>query len=103
MRRRQTRRALPTNSTAWRNIRAAHLASEPLCRHCALKDRVTAATDVDHVDGDAANNCTSNLQALCRSCHSTKTVRENGGFGQPTWNPNGRARFHEPDELSTEN
>lgn len=95
VKRRQTRRALPTNSTTWRKIRAVHLAGEPLCRHCALQNRVTAATDVDHVDGDDANNDRSNLQSLCRSCHSAKTVRENGGFGQQSWNPNGRTRFHE--------
>ncbi|WP_369970429.1 HNH endonuclease signature motif containing protein [Stenotrophomonas rhizophila] len=63
-------------------MRAGHLALEPLCRACAAKSRVTAATDVDHIDGDDANNEPSNLQSLCHPCHSAKTARENGGFGR---------------------
>ncbi|MDU1660498.1 MAG: HNH endonuclease signature motif containing protein [Stenotrophomonas maltophilia] len=34
------------------------------------------------MDGDDSNNADSNLQPLCRTCHSTKTARENGGFGR---------------------
>lgn len=45
------------------------------------KGIVTAAKDVDHIDGDAANDVPSNRQSLCRPCHSSKTARENGGFG----------------------
>ena len=80
--RRHARRALATNSTAWRKLRAVHLAGEPLCRECAKADRVTAATDVDHIDGDDGNNAPSNLQSLCHACHSRKTAQENGGFGR---------------------
>ncbi|MGC5009764.1 HNH endonuclease signature motif containing protein [Streptosporangium sp. DT93] len=36
---------------------------------------------VDHIDGDKTNNQEWNLQALCRSCHSRKTVKHDGGFG----------------------
>lgn len=86
VKRRQARRALPTNSTAWRRIREAHLSREPLCRACASHDRVRAATDVDHIDGDSANNAADNLQSLCHGCHSAKTARENGGFGRNPWN-----------------
>jgi 5-methylcytosine-specific restriction protein A len=42
---------------------------------------VTPANEVDHVDGDSHNNAPSNLQSLCKPCHSAKTVNENGGFG----------------------
>ncbi|MBB4126231.1 5-methylcytosine-specific restriction protein A [Xanthomonas translucens] len=80
--RRQARRALATNSVRWRRIRAAHLAVEPLCRLCAARGLVVAATDVDHVDGDDSNNDPGNLQSLCHPCHSRKTARENGGFGR---------------------
>ncbi|MGA6536930.1 HNH endonuclease signature motif containing protein [Stenotrophomonas sp. NPDC101269] len=43
--------------------------------------RTTAASHVDHRDGDSRNNDLSNLQGLCRPCHSAKTAREDGGFG----------------------
>jgi len=33
------------------------------------------------MDGDAFNNAADNLQPLCRRCHSAKTAREQGGFG----------------------
>ncbi|HEL3259255.1 HNH endonuclease signature motif containing protein [Stenotrophomonas maltophilia] len=82
VRKRQARRALPTNCSLWRRIRAVVLAREPLCRCCAGQGRVRAATEVDHIDGDDGNNADSNLQPLCRPCHSAKTARENGGFGR---------------------
>ncbi len=82
VRKRQARRALPTNSSLWRRIRAVVLAREPLCRCCAGQGRVRAATEVDHIDGDDGNHADSNLQPLCRPCHSAKTARENGGFGR---------------------
>lgn len=82
VRQRQIRRTLRTNSTLWRRIRAVVLAREPLCRCCAAAGRIKAATEVDHIDGDDANNDDSNLQPLCRPCHSAKTARENGGFGR---------------------
>lgn len=94
VRKRQARRALPTNSARWRKIREAQLAREPLCRCCAAADIVCAATDVDHINGDDADHRDSNLQSLCRSCHSAKTARENGGFGREPWSI---SRFHEAD------
>ncbi|WP_081284390.1 HNH endonuclease signature motif containing protein [Stenotrophomonas maltophilia] len=87
VRKRQARRALPTNSSLWRRIRAVVLAREPLCRCCAGQGRVRAATEVDHIDGDDANNADCNLQPLCRPCHSAKTARENGGFGREARQP----------------
>lgn len=47
-----------------------------------------AANEVDHVDGNDRDSSPSNLQSLCTSCHSRKTARENGGFGnrrEPRW------------------
>ncbi|WP_081280931.1 HNH endonuclease signature motif containing protein [Stenotrophomonas maltophilia] len=87
VRKRQARRALPTNCSLWRRLRAVVLAREPLCRCCAGQGRagqgrVRPATEVDHIDGDDSNNADSNLQPLCRPCHSAKTARENGGFGR---------------------
>jgi 5-methylcytosine-specific restriction protein A len=78
---RQARRALHTGSKRWRAIRAMVLAGEPLCRECIKAGRITGATQVDHIDGDDSNNAGHNLQPLCAPCHSSKTSRENGGFG----------------------
>lgn len=78
---RQHRRALATNSAAWRAIRASVLRAEPLCRVCAQGGRTRTASCVDHINGDAQNNDTSNLQPLCSPCHASKTAREDGGFG----------------------
>lgn len=78
---RQRRRALATNSTTWRKLRASILDGEPLCRICAAAGRITGASHVDHVDGDDSNNNPDNLQPLCAPCHSSKTAREDGGFG----------------------
>gem|GEM_PF-4480047 len=36
---------------------------------------------VDHVDGNPNNNDPANLRTMCVGCHSRKTARENGGFG----------------------
>ena len=65
----------------WRKIRAQVLREEPLCRECKRNGRITAAVDVDHIDGNVENTERSNLQPLCHSCHSRKTGRENGAFG----------------------
>ena len=80
---RQARREMATNSAAWRRIRADQLAKEPLCRECDKRRKVTAANVCDHIDGNCNNNPTdgSNYQSLCGPCHSRKTAREDGGFG----------------------
>ena len=78
---RQSKRLYATNSRVWRAIRLEQLQHEPLCRACMVSKRVTPANEVDHVDGDSYNNKPSNLQSLCKPCHSYKTVKEQGGFG----------------------
>ncbi|WP_407655000.1 HNH endonuclease [Desulfuromonas thiophila] len=69
----------------WRKLRAAFLAEHPLCAECQRRGRVTVATDVDHIEphkGDKGKFwALGNLQALCHRCHSVKTAREDGGFG----------------------
>jgi 5-methylcytosine-specific restriction enzyme A len=66
----------------WQKIRKAHLQKEPLCRDCLSIGLTVPATDVDHINGDATDCRDENLASRCHSCHSRKTVRENGGFGK---------------------
>jgi len=72
---RQARRALNTGSRRWREIRDAVLLRDQLtCKHCGKY-----GNEVDHVNNDSHNNSLSNLQTLCRSCHSVKTAQEQAG------------------------
>lgn len=68
----------------WRRVRAAVLAAEPLCRFCAAEGRVTAATEVDHVDAfhglaDPKRLDPANLRPLCQPCHRRRTARQASG------------------------
>lgn len=73
----------------WRNdLRPNQLLREPFCRECAREARRSnrpelmriRATDVDHIEphrGDWQKfTDRRNLQSLCHSCHSRKTVQE---------------------------
>ncbi|MDP3909706.1 MAG: HNH endonuclease signature motif containing protein [Gemmatimonadales bacterium] len=72
----------------WRRVRAVVILEEPTCRLCRAMTprRVTRTTDVDHIVPKAQGGTDerSNLQGLCHSHHSAKTVREDGGFGRRT-------------------
>lgn len=63
----------------WRRLRSQVLTSEPLCRHCLAQGHVTPACEVDHIVPMAHGGARLdpvNLQPLCRTCHSRKTMRE---------------------------
>lgn len=65
----------------WTNdLRPAQLMREPFCRICAARGVRTKATDVDHVvdhKGDWGRFIDrNNLESLCHSCHSRKTMRD---------------------------
>lgn len=70
---------------SWEKTAAAVRREEPWCRlHLARNQKVSTA-HVDHIVPRARGGTDdrSNLQGLCSSCHSSKTVREDGGFGRP--------------------
>ncbi len=71
----------------WEKVRRMHLRREPLCRACRAEDRLQPAVEVDHIVplGKGGTGTTENLQSLCKSCHSKKTAREDGGFGRVNW------------------
>lgn len=60
----------------WRRLRAAVLASEPLCAECARRGVVTMATDVHHIVAkrDGGADTLENLEPLCHACHSRITA-----------------------------
>lgn len=71
----------------WRIIRKRHLELEPFCVECLKKGITTKATIVDHIipikqGGSRYDN--NNLQSLCWSCHSRKSVEEGSRFGRYT-------------------
>ena len=62
------------------DLRPMQLLREPWCRECARRGLRVQATDVDHIadhKGDWGKfTDRSNLESLCHSCHSRKTMRE---------------------------
>lgn len=65
----------------WQAFRAVYLRAHPVCAACGC----LSACHVDHIQtlrSGAAKYDESNLQALCHSCHSRKTVQHDGGFGR---------------------
>lgn len=69
----------------WRRVRESYLRRHPLCVECEKKDRITAATVVDHIiphkgDHELFWN-EDNWQSLCKTHHDIKTAKEDGGFG----------------------
>lgn len=57
----------------------------PLCKHCKDKGHLKPSTCVDHIipvegSDDPLFWDETNHQALCWSCHSIKTAREDGGY-----------------------
>ncbi|HHR6043619.1 TPA: HNH endonuclease [Providencia alcalifaciens] len=63
----------------WDKIRARVLHRDKhLCQECLKSDRPTEAKTVDHIKPKAhgGTDDDSNLQALCWSCHRSKTASE---------------------------
>jgi len=68
----------------WRKVRAAYLAAHPLC----VEDDCGAASAIaDHLDGmgplGERGSDWSNLEAVCKRCHNSRTLRYDGGWGNP--------------------
>lgn len=72
--------------TAWDKLRKSILARDRyICQSCLEKGRVKPANQVDHITPKAKGgaDAPSNLQALCRTCHDEKTIRDAGGRLRP--------------------
>lgn len=70
-------------SENWIKARAYKLMQNPLCEDCLKKEVLTPATEVDHkvdlVDAPYLCLVLENLRALCKSCHSKKTISKMNG------------------------
>jgi 5-methylcytosine-specific restriction protein A len=67
----------PYNTAAWKRLRLAKLAANPLCYACELRGRLVPAVAVDHVTAIAAGGDPfpplDGLMSLCQRCHNEKT------------------------------
>lgn len=73
------------NSKEWKKKRADFLIEHPFCEECRREGRLTAATVVDHITPirmGGAELDDNNLQALCASCHTKKSILEGSRFGR---------------------
>lgn len=80
----EKRRSRPIGyNAAWRRLSARYRREHPTCEKCGG----APAEHVDHIDGlgpaGPRGHDPTNLQALCRPCHSRKTALRDGGFGRP--------------------
>lgn len=68
------------DTSRWRKLRNLKINSDPLCEECLRNDRITGAEEIDHIQPHKGNSDLffdyKNLQSLCKSCHSSKTMRE---------------------------
>jgi len=68
-------------SPAWRRLRRIKLGMNPVCEIC-LKEKATTADHVIPVKQGGAPLDITNLQSLCGSCHSRKSIQEGSRFGR---------------------
>lgn len=70
----------PYNTKAWRKLRLAKLAADPLCYACSLRGLHKPARAVDHIHAIAKGGepfpPLNRLMSLCFPCHNSKTRTE---------------------------
>jgi len=92
----QNDRSSKMYSYQWRKVSKEFLKEHPICAFCVKEGRLTPSTEVDHIKQHGGDRRLfwdrKNWQALCKSCHSKKTAKEDGGFGNKlkrTWDLRG--------------
>jgi 5-methylcytosine-specific restriction protein A len=65
-------------SRRWKALRLETIRRDPFCRTCRVAGQRVLSVDVDHITPHQGSASlfweASNLQGLCRSCHSRKTA-----------------------------
>lgn len=67
------------NSPAWVALKKRKLSIDPFCELCKKSGTLVKATAVDHIQEIKQGGSRldiNNLQSLCWSCHSRKTIQE---------------------------
>lgn len=69
---------------SWKRIRDRYIKAHPLCEECKRNGRIKAAEEVHHILplSKGGGNETSNLMALCKSCHSRITASVGGRWNK---------------------
>jgi 5-methylcytosine-specific restriction enzyme A len=66
------RRAAPYRAPAWRALAARVRREQPICAACGRRPTQIVDHRIERRDGGGDDR--ANLQGLCRSCHSAKTI-----------------------------
>jgi len=73
---------------AWRKHRTAYLRANPRCCDCGAPATVPDHDPITRAElvrrGDPNPDAWRHLRPRCRPCHSSKTNRRDGGYGNPT-------------------
>jgi 5-methylcytosine-specific restriction enzyme A len=76
----------------WARTRARQLSTQPLCQACAGNNKVTAASEVDHLFAWQLFGIESFyfnvFQSLCKNCHTNKGALERKGIFRHYTMPN---------------
>ncbi len=77
-------------SSTWTNIRKLIFHRDPICMICHRAPSTEVDHKIPHKGVWQLFSDPSNLQVTCHNCHSSKTSREDGGFGKkPQGGPSG--------------
>ena len=73
-------------NSRWVKLRDQVRREEPLCRTCLAQGLTVGTEEIDHIIPHRGNQkllySRSNLQGLCKSCHSRKTATEDSSFAR---------------------
>lgn len=71
---------------AWKRIRDRYIKAHPLCEECVTQGKLTPAEEVHHILplSRGGGHETSNLMALCKSCHSSITAESGDRWRRKT-------------------